>query len=155
MRIVDAWRGMRISAKLVVVGDPPQEMHEDGVHFAGRISEAELRWAYANAEALISVSREDFGLTPVEANSFGTPVLVIRRGGFLDSTDEGVSGMFIEDDAISSIRDAVEAFPSAWDRQAIIAHARKFSKERFAERLKVAVDRAIDQHRPNRHDQAR
>lgn len=45
--------------------------------------EAKLRWLYANARALISVSREDFGLTPPK-NAFGTPVLLLRAGGFLD-----------------------------------------------------------------------
>lgn len=106
----------------------------------GYVSEAQLRWLYANARALISVSREDFGLTPIEANAFGTPVLLLRAGGFLDSTDEGTSGLFIEDATVDAICTAVRNFPETWDTVAIKRHAEKFSPQRFHDTIRGIVD---------------
>ncbi|MDK8173673.1 glycosyltransferase [Curtobacterium citreum] len=101
----------------------------------GHVSDAQLRWLYSKSRALISVSHEDFGLTPLEANAAGTPVLVLAAGGFLDSTEEGVSGAFIKDDSVDSIIEAVCAFRDDWDQEKVIAHAAKFSTAAFEVRL--------------------
>ena len=51
------------------------------VRFTGRVSDAELRALYAGAAAFAFPSRyEGFGLPPLEAMAFGTPVVVAERG---------------------------------------------------------------------------
>jgi hypothetical protein len=55
---------------------------------------------------------EDFGLTPLEANAFGTPTLPLRAGAQLDSVAEGVSGSWIEEATAESVRAAMSRFPS-------------------------------------------
>ena len=121
---------------LAIVGSgesPPRK--EGNIVRLGKVSEAELRWLYEHATALVSVSKEDFGLTPIEANAFGTPALVIRKGGFLDSTLEGISGAFIEGSGADAIIKAVRNFPVSWDKEVIRAHAKKFSPERFFKQI--------------------
>ena len=140
--LVDAFRGMP-DHTLVTAGGELLTDAPSNVKSLGFVSEAQLRWLYSNARALISVSREDFGLTPIEANAFGTPALLIRAGGFLDSTDEGVSGKFIESESIEAIQDAVHAFPQEWDRDAILRHAAKFSPARFHEAIREVVLQAL------------
>ena len=73
------------------------------VAFVGRTSDAELRWLYANASALVSASYEDFGLTPIEAAAFGTPAALLRWGGFLDSLDEGGLDQALERLCVSTV----------------------------------------------------
>ncbi|MCC4266750.1 glycosyltransferase [Microbacterium schleiferi] len=136
--LVSAFRNLP-SHRLVLVGARSDTDLPANVEAVGRVSEAELRWLYANARALVSVSHEDFGLTPIEANSLGTPALLLRSGGFLDSTAEGVSGSFIDQPTVESIVDAVESFPETWDHEEIKRHAEKFSPESFAEQIKAAV----------------
>lgn len=136
--LVEAFRGMP-EHMLAVAGGGKIVDAPDNVVPTGYVSEAQLRWLYANARALISVSREDFGLTPIEANAFGTPVLLLRAGGFLDSTDEGTSGLFIEDATVDAIRNAVRTFPETWDTAAIKRHAEKFSPQRFHETIRGIV----------------
>lgn len=104
------------------------------------VTDSELRWLYSHARALISISDEDFGLTPIEANAFGTPSLVLRAGGFLDSLDEHVSGEFIESRDESAIRRAILDFPRTWRKEQIIAHAEEFSTSAFISRLLAAID---------------
>ena len=58
----------------------------------GEVSDAGLRWLYANSTGLVAASYEDFGLTPLEAASFGLPTAALRWGGFLDTIVEGVTG---------------------------------------------------------------
>ena len=68
----------------------------------------------------------------LEANSFGTPALLLRAGGFLDSTEEGVSASFVDIPAPEAIAQAVTSFPTEWDKAAIMKHASKFSRGAFA-----------------------
>jgi glycosyltransferase involved in cell wall biosynthesis len=107
----------------------------------GRVGDAELRWLYASSAGLVAASYEDFGLTPVEAASFGKPTAALRWGGFLDTTVEGTTGVFFDRPDPRSIADAVEEMVStAWDAGALTGHARQFSPDRFLRRMAEVVD---------------
>lgn len=134
----DAFARLR-GEQLVIVGAALAGEQPPNVTSLGEVSESHLRWLYRNARALISVSHEDFGLTPIEANAFGTPALVLRAGGFLDSVQEGVSGMFIEADTEDAVVDAVRDFSDAWNRERITAHAGTFSPEAFGAKIRDVV----------------
>jgi glycosyltransferase involved in cell wall biosynthesis len=138
--LVDAFARMPEERLVVVGGVSPEGDLPGNVRAVGRVPEEQLRWLYANARALVSVSREDFGLTPVEANAFGCPVLVVRAGGFLDSTAEGESGLFLDDDAVDTIIAGVRAFPREWDRDAVLRNAERFSADVFAKRIRAVID---------------
>jgi glycosyltransferase involved in cell wall biosynthesis len=107
--VVDAFRTAP-NRTLVVVGGtaPAGSGRPSNVHFLGRVSDAQLRWLYGAASALVSASHEDFGLTPIEANQFGTPAVTIRAGGFLETIREGRNGVYFHDMAPRSILEAVE-----------------------------------------------
>ena len=134
-KLVEAFSGIP-NSRLVIVGWENSATLPSNVVGTGRVSEARLRWLYAKAAGLVSVSKEDFGLTPIEANAFGTPALVIRAGGFLDSMQEGVNGVFIPDDRIESIVNSVKSFPDDWDKSTVSGHAQKFSPEIFVSRMR-------------------
>lgn len=136
--LIDAFRLMP-EHKLVIAGGAKVANPPNNVDLVGYVKEAELRWLYENARALISVSREDFGLTPIEANAFGTPVLLLKAGGFLDSTAEGTSGFFIDDDTPEAICAAVRNYPTNWDKAAIKSHADRFNASRFQETIRNIV----------------
>ena len=125
--------------RLAIVGSPATGHAPSRVaDWLGVVSDAQLRWLYANARALISVSYEDFGLTPLEANAFGTPVAVLRAGGFLDSLAEGVSGVWVEAPTAAAVRDALAHFP-ALDADLVRQHARTFDEQAFGRRLRSIV----------------
>lgn len=139
--------------RLVVVGNLP----EDGPGGAGgpgwsdrlralqNVPDAQMRWLYANAAALVAVSREDFGLTPIEAYSFGTPGVVLRAGGYLDSSVEGVTGVFVEEATPESLGDALRTFRArSFDRRQIQAHAGSFGETAFCDRIRNEVATLLD-----------
>jgi glycosyltransferase involved in cell wall biosynthesis len=104
------------------------------------LSDAQLRWLYANAEALIAIAREDFGLTPVEAYQFGKPVVALRAGGYLDTVIEGVTGVFADSDTVDGIRSAVSRLSEGgYDPAGIAAQATRFAERSFAAQISEVV----------------
>ena len=88
----------------------------------------------------MAASYEDFGLTPVEAASFGRPTAALRWGGFLDTTVDGRTGVFFDEPSPRLIADAVDRMSTtAWAKDSITAHARQFSMNRFVERMQAVV----------------
>lgn len=136
--------GMLPQERLVVVGGRAAEIAEHpNVRFVNRVPDEQLRWLYANAAGLIAMSREDFGLTPPEANSLGIPALVLRAGGYLETTLEGVSGMFVDDCDPQSLAGAITKFRQAlWDPEVIRAYSEKFCERAFATRLREVLEAA-------------
>jgi glycosyltransferase involved in cell wall biosynthesis len=125
--------------RLVIVGGLPARA--DGalstrLTGVSGISDAQLRWLYANCSVLVAVSHEDFGLTPLEANAFGKPVICLRAGGYLDTVRAGETGVYIDRPAVADVAAAIEQVRNvAWSAIAIKAHAERFSPAVFANRL--------------------
>jgi glycosyltransferase involved in cell wall biosynthesis len=128
-------------SRLVIVGDGPlrqalETRSAPNVQFVGTVDDASLRWLYQHSLALVAASHEDYGLTPLEAASFGRPSVVLRAGGFLDTLDEGVTGLFFDEPTGAAMTPVLKAASKvAWDSAAIVAHARSFAKEAFIGRL--------------------
>ena len=99
-KAVDAFRTMP-DERLLVIGRGPEEDRlraalPANVAIVSDVSDAQLRWAYRHAVALVAPSIEDFGLTPLEAGAFAKPTLALRGGGYLDTVAEGVNGLFFD-----------------------------------------------------------
>jgi glycosyltransferase involved in cell wall biosynthesis len=131
--------------RLVVVGSGPlagriAETRPSNATVLGEVSDAALRWLYASSAGLVTASYEDFGLTPVEAASFGKPTAALRWGGFLDTILDGSTGVFFDDPHPGPIAEAVDRMSrTEWDEQVLVDHASQFSAERFAERMRVVA----------------
>jgi glycosyltransferase involved in cell wall biosynthesis len=142
--VVEAFHALT-TERLVVVGTGPEARRlasraSARVSFAGAVDDDELRWLYANCSGVVAASFEDYGLTPLEAASFGKPAVVLRAGGFLDTVDEGSTGLFFAQPDAGSIGGTVRACASrAWDERTLRGHAERFSQQRFAERLREVV----------------
>lgn len=113
--------------RLVVVGTadvPPGGW----VTATGRVSDAQLRWLYASCRAVLALSHEDFGLTPVEGHLFGKPTVALRAGGYLDTCVEGVNAVFADDLSPRSLYDAVRSLDrTCFDAAAVADTARRYS----------------------------
>jgi glycosyltransferase involved in cell wall biosynthesis len=143
-RIVEAFQALP-KHRLVVLGDGPLRetlaaAAGDNVTLLQNASDDELHWLYDNCLGLVAASREDFGLTPLEAASFGKPSAVLRWGGFLDTmTDE--TAVFFEDPTPLEIARAIEALVTRqWDSAAIEQRAALFDERHFADHVARLVD---------------
>ncbi len=142
--IVEAVNGMK-DQRLVVVGSGPElgqltALAGPNVRVLGSVTDEQLRWLYAESLGLVAASYEDYGLTPLEAASFGKPVAVLRWGGFLDTVIEGDTGVFFDRPKPSDIRDAIVRLPrERWDPSRILAHAGRYSEAGFSASLQELV----------------
>ena len=132
-------------ARLVVVGDGPmrarlQDAATDRVVFRPAVPDDVLRWLYRSCSALVTASHEDFGLTPLEANAFGRPVVALRAGGHLDTVVPGRTGLFVEELDPRAFAAAMRRAASAsWDPDVLTAHAEEFSRPRFDDAVRRVV----------------
>jgi glycosyltransferase involved in cell wall biosynthesis len=131
--------------RLVVVGEGParadlEALAPANVKFLGHVSDDELHWLYQQSAGLVSASREDFGLTPVEAGAFGKPSALLRYGGFLDTMVDGETAVFFHRPTATQIASAIRAMQQhTWDTAAIRRNAGRYSEDGFASRLRTIV----------------
>jgi len=134
---------------LVVVGRGTQELYLRSiagpmVTFAGRVDEEGLRSLYRESELLLHPQVEDFGMSAVEAQACGLPVVALGSGGALETVMHGVSGVHFQEQTVASILSGVEACAAAitagtLSPAACVAQASKFSRGAFAAGLTAAV----------------
>lgn len=140
--------------RLLVIGAGPLRDQIDAdrppnVELRSDVPEAQLRWAYANARCLIAASFEDFGLTPVEAALFGTPALALRSGGYLDTVQDGVNGLFFDAPEEPALRDGLARFDAlSWDHDKVMTTAQQFAPEQFARQLGTVLGSQLVAHLP-------
>jgi glycosyltransferase involved in cell wall biosynthesis len=105
----------------------------------GQVSEAELAGLYRGARALIFPGEEDFGLTPLEAQATGRPVIAYARGGALETvTDQ--TGVFFGSQTPDALIDAVRRFERLeLDPAAARAQAARFSRAAFEDGIRAQV----------------
>jgi len=131
---------------LVVAGegrDRPalEAMAGPTVSFRGRVPDDEARELMAHCRAFIFPGYEDFGITPVEAQAAGRPVIAYAAGGALDTVVEGETGLFFHDQGPESLIDAMRRLDSTdFDPVAIRRNAEHFSRDRFKRALRAYVE---------------
>ncbi len=144
--IVEAFRHMP-HKKLVVIGDGPQ--YKDALKKAGpNVSvlgyqpDDVLLKHMQEAKAFIFAAEEDFGITPLEAQACGTPVLAFGRGGASETVVDGVTGFHFWEQTTDAICKAVSKFENStvqFDPATIRQHAERFSIARFRTEFKELV----------------
>jgi len=142
----------KLGLKLIVVGNGTKaeelkQLAEDNIEFRKSLSSDELAELYANCKALIFPQHEDYGITPLEANASGRPVIAYGIGGVLETmipyTDNASSAtaVFFKDQTVESLISAIRLFETLhFDEQFIRAHAEKFDENVFVKELKNFVN---------------
>jgi glycosyltransferase involved in cell wall biosynthesis len=111
------------------------------VEFLDRVPDDELPTLLQRCRALIFPGVEDFGITPLQANAAGRPVIAYRAGGALDTVVEGRTGLFFDEPTPESLAAAVRALEAmAFEPKAIRQHALHFDKTVFQRELKRFVE---------------
>jgi glycosyltransferase involved in cell wall biosynthesis len=143
----------RLGFKLKIVGESvgfsqveSQLKRIDGVDLLGRLSDAEIGPVFAGAKGFIALAKdEDFGMTPVEAMAYGTPVIAFNGGGFKETVVDGVTGLLIDGTDVKTLEGAMKVFARKnWDRKELIKQANKFSRDVFEKKMKIVIQNTIN-----------
>jgi glycosyltransferase involved in cell wall biosynthesis len=138
----------RAGVRVQVVGDGPDlarlSRRYPRAEFLGRISDEQLIRRYAQCRALVVPAVEEFGITMVEAQAAGRPVLAAARGGATEIVTDGVTGALFPPGDTRAIADALRSVE--WESFApalLRASAERFSAARFKERFLAHVRREL------------
>ncbi|HBB87806.1 MAG TPA: glycosyl transferase [Blastocatellia bacterium] len=131
----------RLNRKLMVIGDGPdrarlEKIAGPSIRFLGRQPDEAVARHAARCRALLFPGEEDFGMTPLEVNAAGRPVIAFRAGGAMETVVEGRTGIFFDHAEAASLMQAIKNFESrTWNADELRAHAAKFDRTVFATRL--------------------
>jgi glycosyltransferase involved in cell wall biosynthesis len=161
--LIDACR--KLGRKLVIVGEGPERKRlekrsPNNVKFLGALSDSELGDVYAQCRALLFAADEDFGMVPIEAQSYGRPVIAFGKGGSLETVrgthipsrqmtateDSPITGVFFREQTVDSLAAAIVSFESSEDifvPHQIQAYARRFDTSIFVDRMRNYINNVL------------
>ncbi len=118
--------------------------------FLGRASDEDLVELYASARAVLVAGIEEFGITAVEAQAAGRPVIAAAGGGALETVLDGQTGWLARLDDVDSFVRAIEGIDELdFDPDRAVQQAARFSVATFRRRLSEHIAHAVE-HRGER-----
>lgn len=150
--IIEAFNRMP-SRNLVVIGDGPdfdecKKIANNNIKILGWQPNSELVMAMQNAKAFVYIAEEDFGISPIEAQACGTPVIAYGKGGLaetiIDVSKDMPTGILYADQNVDSLISAVEKFEKYSHLirpENCRKNSERFSAERFNSEFKGFVIR--------------
>lgn len=144
---LEACRRARTKVKVVGGGaDEPRlrALHGDHAEFLGRLDDVALAALYPRALALVMPNVEEFGITAVEAQASGRPVVALAAGGAVETVRDGETGLLVDpDDPAALVEALTETDFTRFDPDAAVANAQRFSVAAFGAGIRAQVARAF------------
>ncbi|HEX3911280.1 MAG TPA: glycosyltransferase [Solirubrobacteraceae bacterium] len=139
----------RARAPIDVVGSGPAYAELRAAYpeagFLGRVDDEQLASLYASARAVVVPSMEEFGITAVEAQAAGRPVIAAAAGGALETVRDGETGTLAELDDVESFRGAIEGLDRLeFDPADAVRNAEGFSVATFQGRIAAHVAQLLE-----------
>ena len=144
--------------KLIVIGNGPdfekiKSRAGHNVVLMGYQPFEVLKEHMQRARAFVFAAEEDFGITPVEAQACGTPVIAFAKGGALETVrgleQEKPTGLFFKEQTVTSVVNAISKFEeniAAFTAKNCRENAERFSEGRFRKEFKKYIDGVLKNH---------
>ena len=146
--------------KLLVIGDGPdmakiRSKAGKNVELLGFADDETMADLMGRAKAFVFAAEEDFGITPVEAQACGTPVICFGRGGARETVLDGESGLYFMEQNAKELLAAVAKFEQNYDKfepVKIRENSLKFSRARFEAEIKSYVEKKYEEFKDGLND---
>lgn len=143
---------LKLGFKLKIAGSPSGYSFEQEkliktakgkVEFLGQVTDIELSRLFSEAKAFLALAKdEDFGITPIEAQTLGTPVIAYNGGGYKETVINGKTGILFEDYSTQGLISAIKIFEKTKiNSKDCIEQGERFNKERFKNEIKEFVEK--------------
>ena len=146
--VVEAFGKLGLPLKVIGTGtvfDQLKVAAKPNIEFLGRVSDEYLRKYYSGAKAYVFPADEDAGITVIEAQACGTPVLAYGVGGSLETVKPGVTGEFFREQTAEAIIKAVKNFDAAkYNPTEIRKNAEQYDKVIFQKKIKDFVEGKVN-----------
>lgn len=136
----------QLNLPLLIVGEGPEKKNlekqaKSNIRFVGRASDEEVAEYYQQCKAFIFPGEEDCGITPVEAQSYGKPVIAYGQGGALETVIDGVTGIFFREHTAEALMDAIKKVEEvSFDIHKIHQNALRFDADVFKTNLSQLIE---------------
>ncbi len=114
-----------------------KKLKAENIEFLGFVERGELPSLFAKARAFLFPAEEDFGLTPVESMSAGTPVIYFNRGGAKESVAKNC-GVSFEEQSRDSFQKGLDEFltkEDSFDKKELSSRGQGFDEKVFQKNL--------------------
>jgi len=124
-----------------------QAMAGETVEFLGYVPDEDLPDLMAKCKAFLFPGLEDFGITPVQAQSAGRPVIAYKGGGALDTVIPSITGEHFDELTIESLKSVMQNFDATrYNPHDIRTHAQKFDTDIFTTQINAFIEQAWSAH---------
>ncbi len=136
----------KLGWKLKIIGSGIDEerlkkLAVENIEFLGEISDKKLLRYYQDCQALVFPQEEDFGLTPLEAQACGRPVIAFNGGGAKESVIPGQTGELYSKQNEESLINILRTFQNKQHSPlACRKNALRFSKEIFKKKMRKTIE---------------
>lgn len=136
---------------LIIIGDGPEMKNMPqlkNVKYLGHLKRLKVKEYLQNARAMIAAAIEDFGISVLEAQSCGIPVLALKEGGYCETVIENETGLFFNEQTVEDIIDIVSKFEkteSTFLKKKIREHALNFDEKVFKAKFRSEINRVIEE----------
>jgi glycosyltransferase involved in cell wall biosynthesis len=140
----------RAHAPIRVVGSGPElaalgEAFPEA-EFLGRVGDRALAELFAQARAVLVPSVEEFGITAVEAQAAGRPVIAAAAGGALETVLDGETGLLVRPDDVEAFAQAIARIDRLdFDPARTALNAERFSVAAFKRQISAQLADALDE----------
>ena len=139
----------RLKLPLNIVGKGQDEafcrsIAGESISFLGECDDEQLLELYQQARAFVFPGEDDFGITPLEAQACGTPVIAYAAGGALETVTE-TTGIFFEEQTEEALRHAVEDMEQRhldFKPENFKKNTSQFSRERYKNEMFNTINNA-------------
>lgn len=146
----------QLNKKLIIVGTGrsknklltlTKKLGASNIIFLGKVSDKKLKSLYQNCQALICPQIEDYGLTPIEAQACGRPVIAYQKGGITETVIDNKTGVFFRHQTVQSLSKAIIKFETINILPTdCVANAQRFSSQNFMLNFKNSIENLWQKH---------
>jgi glycosyltransferase involved in cell wall biosynthesis len=152
--IVEAFAKM--GRELVVIGDGPDRAKIEraagpNIKLLGYQTDEAVAYYLQRAKAFVVAADEDFGISVVEAQAAGCPVIAYGRGGVAETVTAwpavDPTGVFYDSQTPEALREAVTLFESheaEFESGVCRRNAERFRQERFRQEFRAILEQLWD-----------
>ncbi len=136
---VEACNELKLPLIIVGTGSEEKKLQSiagETITFVSTLTDDELVRYYKGCRALLFPGSEDFGLTIIEAQAMGKPVIAYRGGGALETIVSGKTGKFFFPQTTSALIGVLKTFrPEKYKAKDCKIQAKHFTKENFTKQI--------------------
>ena len=143
--LIQAANEMKFKLKIIGTGRDEEYLKSiagPAVEFLGNVLDSDFPKFLGNAKAFLFASRdEEFGIAPVEAMGYGTPVIAYKSGGLIETVHDGTNGYLFDELSADSLIQKIKQLEKLNNQEMLEMRknarreSEKYSEERFRKEI--------------------